>query len=212
MLPCGKPSVIQVMADVRSIARSKVPLNAVPHVPVSFASPEAHPVDPVDLADAAMLAFYVVLRAAVREALAAVLRPRRPQGGRGGRGFAADRRAALARSAGADVRQLAGDRPRRRFSWCCAAFVATGDAERDAAAQRIAKAAGVPVNVADRPALCDFILPAIVDRDGVVVAISTGGARRPWPASCAAASRRLCRNGSAPWPGWPRPSAPRRMP
>jgi len=35
---------------------------------------------------------------------------------------------------------------------------------------------GVPVNVADRPALCDFILPAIVDRDEIVVAISTGGA------------------------------------
>ena len=33
----------------------------------------------------------------------------------------------------------------------------------------------VPVNVADCPALSDFILPAIVDRDDVVVAISTSG-------------------------------------
>src|SRR4029077_3342629 len=55
-------------------------------------------------------------------------------------------------------------------------FVATGDAEHDALAQRVARSIGVPVNVADRPGLFDFIMPAIVDRDGVVVAISTGGA------------------------------------
>ena len=55
-------------------------------------------------------------------------------------------------------------------------FVATGDLEADIEAQHAAKTAGVPVNVADRPALSDFILPAIVDRDEVVVAISTGGA------------------------------------
>jgi uroporphyrin-III C-methyltransferase / precorrin-2 dehydrogenase / sirohydrochlorin ferrochelatase len=55
------------------------------------------------------------------------------------------------------------------------AFAATGDEERDAMASRLARSVGVPVNVADRPALCDFIMPAIVDRDDVVVAISTGG-------------------------------------
>lgn len=90
---------------------------------------------------------------------------------------AADRRADLAHSAGAKVVRPSADVAEAAdFRGAAAAFIATGTLEGDTAAQRIAKAAGVPVNVADRPALCDFILPAIVDRDGVVVAISTGGA------------------------------------
>ncbi|MBX9945472.1 MAG: siroheme synthase CysG [Reyranella sp.] len=94
-----------------------------------------------------------------------------------GEGPAADRRADLARSAGADVVRIAAEGAQAGdFRGAVAAFVATGDLDRDTAVQRLAKAAGVPVNVADRPALCDFILPAIVDRDGIVVAISTGGA------------------------------------
>ncbi len=39
-----------------------------------------------------------------------------------------------------------------------------------------ARAAGVPVNVVDRPALCDFQFGAIVNRSPLVVGISTDGA------------------------------------
>ncbi len=55
------------------------------------------------------------------------------------------------------------------------AFVATGCPGMDAALQDIVRAAHVPVNVVDQPALCDVITPSIVDRDPVVVAIGTEG-------------------------------------
>jgi uroporphyrin-III C-methyltransferase/precorrin-2 dehydrogenase/sirohydrochlorin ferrochelatase len=54
-------------------------------------------------------------------------------------------------------------------------FGATGDEVRDRAVSDAARAAGIPVNVVDRPELSDFIMPAVVDRGEVVIGISTGG-------------------------------------
>ncbi len=54
-------------------------------------------------------------------------------------------------------------------------FAATGKPDVDTAVSGEARRRGVPVNVVDRPAQSDFIMPAIVDRDPIVVAISSGG-------------------------------------
>lgn len=56
------------------------------------------------------------------------------------------------------------------------AFVALDDQrEAEAVALRL-KRRGLLVNVADRPDLCDFTLPSILDREPVLVAVSTAGA------------------------------------
>src|SRR5690606_40225352 len=49
------------------------------------------------------------------------------------------------------------------------------DDEAEDASKRLKKR-NILVNVVDRPELCDFTTPAIVDRDPVLIAIGTGGA------------------------------------
>lgn len=91
-----------------------------------------------------------------------------------GEGEAADGKAALLAAAGAVVRRTV------RFHTALldgvAIAVGAGAPEEDLRAlSAAARARGVPVNVVDRPELCTFVVPAIVDRDPVTVAISTAG-------------------------------------
>jgi uroporphyrin-III C-methyltransferase/precorrin-2 dehydrogenase/sirohydrochlorin ferrochelatase len=55
-------------------------------------------------------------------------------------------------------------------------FAATGDEAADTAVVMAARAAGIPANAVDRPHLCDFYVPALVNRAPVTVAIGTEGA------------------------------------
>lgn len=55
------------------------------------------------------------------------------------------------------------------------AVAATDDDEVNRRVSLLARERRLPVNVVDQTALCSFIVPAIVDRSPVVVAISTGG-------------------------------------
>ncbi|TXC72999.1 siroheme synthase [Sphingomonas ginsenosidivorax] len=55
------------------------------------------------------------------------------------------------------------------------AIVAIDDEDAAVAAVARLKARGVLVNAVDRSALCDFTVPAIVDRAPVLIAIGTGG-------------------------------------
>jgi uroporphyrin-III C-methyltransferase / precorrin-2 dehydrogenase / sirohydrochlorin ferrochelatase len=63
----------------------------------------------------------------------------------------------------------------RHFANVVLAIDASEDELVHGVSVRLARDAGVPLNVVDRPDLCDFILPSILDRSPVVVAVSTGG-------------------------------------
>lgn len=59
---------------------------------------------------------------------------------------------------------------------CAVVYAATGRGDIDARVAGAARTKGVLANVVDRPDLSSFVMPAIVDRDPVIVGISTGGA------------------------------------
>jgi uroporphyrin-III C-methyltransferase/precorrin-2 dehydrogenase/sirohydrochlorin ferrochelatase len=59
---------------------------------------------------------------------------------------------------------------------CRLLIAATGSDECDERLAALARQARVPVNVVDRPELCDVTIPSIVRRGDLVIGISTGGA------------------------------------
>ncbi len=87
-----------------------------------------------------------------------------------------------------EMRQVIADAPGGVITliergWTAADFegaaVAIGACDDDASASAFAQAArdaGVPVNVIDKPAFCDFSFGAIVNRSPLVIGISTDGA------------------------------------
>ena len=91
-----------------------------------------------------------------------------------GEGPAARRKAVLLAASGAEILARPVFAPDDLPG--CAVAVGADAAETDLQAlSAAARAAGVPVNVVDRPDLCSFIMPSILDRDPVVAAVSTSG-------------------------------------
>jgi precorrin-2 dehydrogenase/sirohydrochlorin ferrochelatase len=95
-----------------------------------------------------------------------------------GEGEAADAKARLFEGSPATLKRVTGEAALKpeTYAHAALAFVASDDDAFAEAAAGAARAAHVPVNVADRPQLCDFTTPAVIDRGEVVAAIGTGGA------------------------------------
>lgn len=93
-----------------------------------------------------------------------------------GEGDLAERKAGLVQGAGARVQSLAPSAyAATALDGQALVIAASGDDGLDARISADAMARGIPVNVPDRPALCSFILPSIIDRSPILVAVSSGG-------------------------------------
>jgi uroporphyrin-III C-methyltransferase/precorrin-2 dehydrogenase/sirohydrochlorin ferrochelatase len=110
-----------------------------------------------------------------------------------------------------EMSQLIADPPRgaivlRGSAWTLGDFdgaaLAIGAFEADDAAgafARAARAAGVPVNVIDKPVFCDFSFGAIVHRSPLVIGISTDGAAPVFAQAIRAKLEALLPKGFAGW-------------
>ena len=74
------------------------------------------------------------------------------------------------------VRHVAQEFSPEMLDGCALVIAATDDKSVNRQVSDAAKARNIPVNVVDQPDLCTFIMPSIVDRSPVIVAVSTGGA------------------------------------
>jgi uroporphyrin-III C-methyltransferase/precorrin-2 dehydrogenase/sirohydrochlorin ferrochelatase len=92
-----------------------------------------------------------------------------------GAGQVGSRKAALLRRAGAQV-TIATQFREEELERYALVIAATSDQAVNRAVAAAAKARHIPVNVVDQPALCSFILPSIIERAPLIVAVSSGGA------------------------------------
>ena len=117
----------------------------------------------------------------------------------------------FAQEPSADMLALASAPPNgavviQRRNWSAQDFrgaaIAVADCPNDKAAAQFAAAArnaGVPVNVVDRPAFCDFSFGAIVNRSPLVIGISTEGASPVFGQAIRAKIETLIPQGFARW-------------